>query len=56
MGACGQLERIKLGHRSVRYTPESLEALLCPYNDVETAGNGLHEQEVRGADAINPTG
>jgi len=31
-----------------------LLAILRPYNDVETAGNGLHEQEVRGADAINP--
>lgn len=30
MGARGQLVRVKFGHRSVRYTPESLETLLLP--------------------------
>lgn len=30
MGACGQLERVKFGYRTVRYTPASVETLITP--------------------------
>lgn len=49
-----------VGNLEAGYIPKRSDVLprilAVLHNDVETAGNGLHEQEVRDAAASNPTG
>jgi excisionase family DNA binding protein len=40
LAADGRLCRVRLGARTSRYTPESVEALIAASNDVAPAGNG----------------
>jgi excisionase family DNA binding protein len=47
LAAAGRIDAIHLGHKLIRYTPASVEALMDPRNDNDPAGNRV---EVNGED------
>ena len=44
----GRLQRVRLGGRLARYTPESVAALITPINDDETPGKASRGHELEG--------